>query len=188
MKQLGLSGFAVAAAPSVAHARPRRPSHRLRPRWANTQNEGWVRAAFDTYGVPYTYFADIKLREGNLRQKYDVIVYPHVGGNAESQVNGIPKGAGAPLPYKKTAQTPNLGGIDETDDIRGGMGWDGLMELVKFVQQGGTLLTEGATSVIFPEYKIAGGVTVENPSGLFRPRLGDAGHRLGSHQSDRVRL
>ncbi len=70
--------------------------------WANTQNEGWVRAALDTYGVPYTYFADIKLREGNLRQKYDVIVYPHVGGTAQAQVNGIPKDRRAPLPYKKT--------------------------------------------------------------------------------------
>ena len=44
--------------------------------------------ALDTYGVPYTYFGDIKLREGNLRQKYDVIIFPHVGGNAQSQVNG----------------------------------------------------------------------------------------------------
>ena len=26
--------------------------------WQRTQDEGWVRAAFDTYGVPYTYFAD----------------------------------------------------------------------------------------------------------------------------------
>ena len=167
LKQLGLSGFAMAAAPTVATHDLDVPRIGYVHSWANTQNEGWVRAAFDTYGVPYTYFADIKLREGNLRQKYDVIVYPHVGGNAEGQVNGIPKGGGAPLPYKKTAQTPNLGGIDEADDIRGGMGWDGLMELVKFVQQGGTLLTEGATSVIFPEYKIATGVTVENPSGLF---------------------
>ena len=80
---------------------------------------------------------DIKLREGNLRQKYDVIVFPHVGGNARVAGDGIPKGGGAPLPYKKTAQTPNLGGIDETDDIRGGMGWEGLMELRKFVEQGG---------------------------------------------------
>ena len=167
LKQLGLSGFAVAAAPTVATHDLDVPRIGYVHSWANTQNEGWVRAALDTYGVPYTYFADIKLREGNLRQKYDVIIYPHVGGNAESQVNGIPKGAGAPLPYKKSAQTPNLGGIDETDDIRGGMGWEGLMELVKFVREGGTLLTEGATSVIFPEYKIASGVTVENPSGLF---------------------
>ena len=167
LKQLGLSGFAMAAAPTIATHDLDVPRIGYVHSWSNTQNEGWVRAAFDTYGVPYTYFADIKLREGNLRQKYDVIVYPHVGGNAEGQVNGIPKGGGAPLPYKKTAQTPNLGGIDEADDIRGGMGWEGLMELVKFVQQGGTLLTEGATSVIFPEYKIASGVTVENPSGLF---------------------
>ena len=44
--------------------------------WQRTQDEGWVRLAFDTFGVPYTYFADQKLREGNLRAKYDVIVYP----------------------------------------------------------------------------------------------------------------
>jgi hypothetical protein len=43
-----------------------------------TQDEGWVRAALDYYGVPYTYFADIKLREGNLRSKYDVIIFPSV--------------------------------------------------------------------------------------------------------------
>ena len=48
--------------------------------WSRTQDEGWVRAALDHYGVPYTYFADQKLREGNLRAKYDVIIFPHVGG------------------------------------------------------------------------------------------------------------
>ena len=77
--------------------------------WSNTQNEGWVRAALDTYGMPYTYFGDIKLREGNLRQQYDVIIFPHVGGSAQAQVNGIPKTGSLPLPYKKTAETPNLG-------------------------------------------------------------------------------
>jgi hypothetical protein len=167
LKQLGLSGFAVASAPSVAMHDLDVPRIGYVHSWANTQNEGWVRAAFDTYGVPYTYFGDIKLREGNLRQKYDVIVYPHVGGTAESQVNGIPKTGGAPLPYKKTAATPNLGALEQSDDIRGGMGWEGLMELHTFVREGGTLITEGATSVIFPEYKLASGVSVEEPEGLF---------------------
>ena len=166
LKQLGISGFAVAAAPSVRTHDLDLPRIGYVHAWQRTQDEGWVRAAFDTYGVPYTYFADIKLREGNLRQKYDVIVFPHVGGNAQSQVAGLPKGGGAPLPYKKSAQTPNLGGIDETDDIRGGMGWEGLMELRKFVEQGGTLLTEGSTAVIFPEYRFTN-VTVEDPEGLF---------------------
>ncbi len=49
MKALGIGGFSVAAAPTV-------PMHDLDiPRigyvhsWANTQNEGWVRAALDSY-------------------------------------------------------------------------------------------------------------------------------------------
>jgi hypothetical protein len=167
MKELGITGAGVAAVPSV-------PTHELDvPRigyvhaWSNTQNEGWVRAALDTYKVPYTYFGDIKLREGNLRQKYDVIIFPHVGGTAQSQVNGIPKTGSLPLPYKKTTETPNLGAQDQADDIRGGMGWEGLTELLKFVREGGTLITEGATSTIFPDYNIISGVTVENPGGLF---------------------
>jgi hypothetical protein len=135
--------------------------------WSRTQDEGWVRAALDTYGVPYTYFGDVKLREGNLRQKYDVIIFPHVGGNAQSQVAGIPKTGNAPLPYKKTAEFPSLGVNDSADDIRGGMGYEGLVELAKFVQQGGTLITEGSTSTILPEYHITNGVNVENPDELF---------------------
>jgi hypothetical protein len=167
LKSLGLSAWAVASAPSVRMHDLDVPRIGYVHSWANTQNEGWVRAAFDTYGVPYTYFGDIKLREGNLREKYDVIVFPHVGGNAQGQVNGIPRTGTQPLPYKKTAETPNLGILDQADDIRGGMGWEGLMELVKFVREGGTLITEGATATIFPEYNITSGVNVENPSGLF---------------------
>jgi hypothetical protein len=167
MKELGIAGFGVAAAPTVAMHDLDVPRIGYVHSWANTQNEGWVRAALDTYGVPYSYFGDIKLREGNLRQKYDVIIYPHVGGSAQSQVNGIPKTGSLPLPYKKTAETPNLGVQDQADDIRGGMGWEGLMELVKFVREGGTLITEGATSTIFPEYNVTSGVTIENPDGLY---------------------
>jgi hypothetical protein len=167
MKDLGIAGVAVAAAPSVAMHDLDVPRIGYVHSWANTQNEGWVRAALDTYSVPYTYFADIKLRDGNLRQKYDVIIYPHVGGSAQSQVNGIARTGSTPLPYKKTADTPNLGGVDESDDIRGGMGWEGLTELVKFVREGGTLITEGATSTIMPEYNVTSGIAVENPEGLF---------------------
>ena len=45
-----------------------------------------------------------------------------------------------PLPYKKTSATPNLGALDSSDDIRGGMGIEGLAELSKFVREGGTLI------------------------------------------------
>src|SRR5204862_1141561 len=69
--------------------------------------------------------------------------------------------------YKRTSDTPNLGTLDQSEDIRGGMGVEGLFELYKFVQQGGTLITEGSTATIFPEYKFTTGITVENSAALF---------------------
>ncbi|MCC6318451.1 MAG: hypothetical protein IT361_12260 [Gemmatimonadaceae bacterium] len=167
LKELGLSAWAMASAPVVKTHELDVPRIGYVHSWARTQDEGWVRAALDTYGVPYTYMADIRLREGNLRSKFDVIVFPHVGGSAISQVNGIAKNGPQALPYKKSAATPNLGGIDEADDIRGGMGIEGLTELAKFVQSGGTLLVEGSTTTIFPEYGLSTGVTIEEPANLF---------------------
>ncbi len=57
--------------------------------------------------------------------------------------------------------------VDSSDDIRGGMGLPGLLELAKFVEEGGTLITDGSTTTIFPEYGITSGVTVEHPAQLF---------------------
>jgi len=167
LKGLGLSAWAVASAPNVRTHDLDVPRIGYIHSWTRTQDEGWFRAALDAFGVPYTYFADQKLREGNLRSKYDVLIFPHVGGSAVSQVNGMPMTGATPLPYKKTAEFPNIGAIDQSDDIRGGMGIDGLAELAKFVQEGGTLITEGSTTTIFPEYGITTGVTVEEPAQLF---------------------
>ena len=104
LKDLGLSAWAVASAPAVKTHDLDIPRIGYIHSWTRTQDEGWWRAALDTFGVPYTYFADQKLREGNLRSKYDVLIFPHVGGSAVSQVNGMPKTGSAPLPYKKTAE------------------------------------------------------------------------------------
>jgi hypothetical protein len=166
IKALGLSAWAVDAAPGV-------PTHDLDvPRigfvhtWTSTQDEGWVRLAFDNFKVPYSYFASTKLKEGNLRSKYDVIVFPHAGGSGPAIVNGGVQGA-EPIPYTKSDDTPNLGVEDSTDDMRGSIGIEGVMELYKFVQQGGVLITEGGTATIFPEYNLTPGVTVEQADGLY---------------------
>jgi hypothetical protein len=79
------------------------------------------------------------------------------------------------FPYKKTKLTPNLGVEDSSDDIRGGMGIEGLAELVKFVQSGGTLITEGSTTTILPDYGITTQVNVEHPSTLLQKA-----HRCGA--------
>ncbi|MBX3146886.1 MAG: hypothetical protein KF785_08935 [Gemmatimonadales bacterium] len=167
LTDLGLTGYAMASAPTVKTHAMDLPRIGYVHAWQRTQDEGWIRAALDTYEVPYTYFADQKLREGNLRSKYDVIIYPHVGGTPVAQINGIAKNDDRPLPYRRTDKTPNLGVNDQSDDIRGGMGLEGLAELAKFVREGGTLIVEGATSTIFPAFGLTSGITVEEPADLF---------------------
>jgi Zinc carboxypeptidase len=167
INQLGIQAVALASAPQVKSHDLDVPRIGYIHSWQRTQDEGWVRAALDYYSVPYTYFADTTLRDGNLRSKYDVIVYPNVGGNSASHLTGIPKTGPDPVPYKKSDITPNLGVLDHADDIRGGMGLDGLAELAKFVEEGGTLITEGSTSAFVSDYGLTTGVTVDHPTQLF---------------------
>ena len=54
--------------------------------------------------------------------------------------------SGPAIPWKKTAAYPHLGKWDETDDLRPGMGFDGLSALKKFVERGGVLITTGNSS------------------------------------------
>ncbi|MEI9978659.1 MAG: hypothetical protein WDN23_06590 [Edaphobacter sp.] len=82
-------------------------------------------------------------------------------------MNGIPKNGPDAIPYEKTKLTPNLGVEDSSPDIRGGMGIEGLMELVKFVEAGGTLITEGSTTTILPDYGITTHVSVEHPGTMY---------------------
>ena len=59
--------------------------------WTNTQNEGWYRIEFDRLQIPYTYISDHVMRNTpNLREKFDVIIFPPVGGSAQPIVNGMP--------------------------------------------------------------------------------------------------
>ena len=57
------SAWAVDTAPSVRTHDLDLPRIGYVHSWTRTQDEGWVRAALDTYGVPYTYFADQKLKD-----------------------------------------------------------------------------------------------------------------------------
>src|SRR6185312_2066396 len=167
LTKLGLSAYAMTSAPNVKTHALDVPRIGYVHSWTRTQDEGWVRAALDTYGIPYTYFGDVKLREPDLRQKYDVIIMPHIGGTVQTMVNGIPKRGATTLPYKKTAPFQSFGTPDSSSDIRGGMGLDGVKNLSEFVEQGGTLIVEGSTSEIFPSYGLAPGVSIEQPDSLF---------------------
>jgi hypothetical protein len=137
--------------------------------WQSTQDEGWVRIAFDMIGVPYTYTSVHELRDNaNLRAKYDVIILPQARGTAQSIVNGIPK-IGEPIPWKSMPGLESLGGPDSTDDIRGGIELEGVLNLRNFAQQGGTIIAIGRMCTVMIDYGIVSGVTVAQTQTLQAP-------------------
>jgi len=81
-------------------------------------------------------------------------------------VGQLPPTTGAPVPYQRSAEYPSLGYPDSTADTRGGLGEDGLKMLYEFVQQGGTLITEGGTAGIFPTYNLTPGLRPVAAPGL----------------------
>src|SRR5262249_46545131 len=143
---LGLQIAAVASAPSVKSHPVRTPRIAILHTWQTTQTEGWWRQAFDLAQVPFTYISTQTVaKDDNLNAKFDAIIFPPVGRGAEGIVNGLPM-FGNPLPWKKTAETPNLGSEDQTDDMRPGLGWSGVQNLQTFVRKGGLLIASMDTA------------------------------------------
>src|SRR5437773_2127082 len=135
--------------------------------WTNTQNDGWFRIEFDRLRVPYTYISDQVIRETpNLREKFDVIIFPPVGGSAQAIVNGVPM-RGSAIPWKGSDVTPNMGiGPDQTDDIRGGMSLRGVLNLQRFVEDGGLFMPITNCSRVAIDYGLATGVGIQEPRQL----------------------
>ena len=144
---LGLDFTASAAVPKVTHHTAQAPRLGIWVPWADTDSIGWVRYALDQRKIPYIYLRDEDIRAGNLQDKIDVLLYGHVDLELAEQIQGIPKAWG-PMPYKKTAQTPSHGTPAESDDITGGIGWEGLAQIQHFVERGGLLVTLGSGSML----------------------------------------
>jgi hypothetical protein len=163
---LGLTAVALTSNPTVAMHEVALPHVALYSTWGSTQNVGWVRYAFDQFETPYDLIFKDELKKGNLRARYDVIIIPSQGRSAKNIVYDIPM-RGKPLPYTKTAQYKFLGDYGSSPDIRGGMGLDGLNELQKFVEAGGTLITLGEASAVPAEFGLTPEVNVTHPSRAF---------------------
>jgi hypothetical protein len=176
----GLAAVAVRDVPAVDRHEVDLPRIGLVHSWANTQNEGWVRYAFDRFGIPYTYLSTQQLRDSSLLARLDVLVMPYVSPNAQAIVTGLPM-AGPPVPWRRTAETPHLGGYDETDDVRPGIGLAGLATLEAWIRRGGIFITEGATAGVATNYGLAPGVSI-----VERPQLRVRGSVIRSTVRDRT--
>lgn len=166
---LGLKAVALRDRPTVATHEAANPRLAVYSTWGSTQNVGWVRYAFDQFETPYDLIFKDEVRKGGLRARYDVIVIPSQGRSTKNLVFDIPM-TGKPLPYTKTAEFPTQGAYGASPDIRGGMGLEGVSELRKFVEQGGTLITLGDSSALPGEFGITPEVEVGRPpQGFYAP-------------------
>jgi len=74
---------------------------------------------------------------------------------------------GAPIPWKGSDVTPNMGlGPDQTDDMRGGMSLRGVLNLQKFVEDGGVFIPITNCARVAIDYGIASGVAIQEPRQL----------------------
>ena len=168
IESLGLTALALRGAPTVPMHDLDLPRLALYSLWSGnaTQDVGWVRYALDTFEVPYDLIYKERVKKGDLKGAYDVIVMPNQGGSGKRLVFDI-DGRGQPIEYKKSDTFRNLGMYGESEDITGGMGLEGVAELEKFVKAGGLLVTLGQASYFPAEFGLASKVDAAHTSAQF---------------------
>jgi hypothetical protein len=188
-------GLTEAQLRGVARHEMRTPRIALLHSWRNTQDDGWVRYNLDRAGVPYTYLPEDRLRDTDLRAHFDLILFPEQGraSSARAIFAGVdPKFS--PLPYRPHPQFPSLGVHSQTDDMTGGMGYEGLAALRDFMNAGGTFVTLGSATTLPVEMGLVRDVSLADPPGLFVPgsvvqgRVARADHPIAWGYEERVPL
>jgi hypothetical protein len=163
--ELGLEIHGVGRRPEVSLHEVELPRVALVHTWVSTpQDAGWWRFAFDHIGIPYTYLSEQDLASADL-SSFDVVIMPRTRANPQTLVAGTTD-AGVPIPWQSSEDYPAIGIIDETEDVRRGMGYRGLENLKRFIEAGGVFITEGSTAELPIEMAITRRISIKRTSQL----------------------
>ena len=201
-KDLGVRVRASASDEKAARHEVTVPRIAVLHTWTNTQMDGWFRLALDENQIPYSYISDQVVRDtADLKEKYDVIIFPPAGNNLASLLNGLPKRMladgsdfGGAIPWKTTDLTPNMGALDHTDDIRGGMGLEGAAHLQKFVQAGGLFIPVSSSTLLPIDLGITSGVSItptrqlQARGAIFNTKVEDKGSPIAYGYDDSLAI
>ena len=153
VEALGLRAVALAAEPEGKRHVVEVPRMAVFSTWGFTQPVGWVRHALDHYGVAYDLIYKDRVKKGGLRAAYDVLLIPSQMASGKGLVYDI-EPAKIPLRY-------------EGEEITGGMGLAGVLEIEKFVAEGGVVITLGASSFFPAEFGLTREVDARRTSPAF---------------------
>jgi predicted 3-demethylubiquinone-9 3-methyltransferase (glyoxalase superfamily) len=106
VEQFGLTAASLSAIPAVSMHDGDLPRVAVFSSWGNTQEIGWYRHAFDKFGIPFQLIFKERVKKGNLRADYDVIVMPTQQASRQA-VFAAP--AARPEPYMYTDKFKFLG-------------------------------------------------------------------------------
>jgi hypothetical protein len=127
-RELGLTVVASSVAPpghdETASIRIRAPRIAMYAPWTGGNiDEGWTRWVLERYEFPVTTLHNSEIREGRLRQRFDVIILPDQP--VREMIDGF--------------DSPTI-----RPEYRGGIGMVGIANLDRFVAEGGTLVAFAA--------------------------------------------
>jgi hypothetical protein len=112
----------------------RKPRLALYEPYIANMDQGWTQWVLDTYKVPYTLVHNEDFRNGDLRQKYDTILFTQQ--TAESILHGNKRGeleAAGSSTARRAPATPR-------PEHTGGIEVEGMANLERFVKGGGTMI------------------------------------------------
>jgi len=166
VKELGLTAVGVKSAPDVPVHALDMPRIAMYSTWGSTQDVGWVRLAFDRFEIPYDLIFKERVRQGDLKRDYDVIVMPSQGRDGKSFVYGLTP-QDKPIAYTQTPEFKNLGMYGSSEDITGGMGLEGVLEFQKFLAGGGVVMTLGNATTFPTDFGLVRDINGSRTSGNF---------------------
>ncbi|MCW5947363.1 MAG: hypothetical protein KIT74_10080 [Fimbriimonadales bacterium] len=118
-----LAGRTVSRSPKIA----------LWDRYGGSMPSGWTRWIFDTVGIDYRVVFPAELDQGNLKNKYDVIVLPS---------GAVPANLRSPQ-ESQTERVP-----EEFHHMLGSISQTTVTKLREFLEEGGTLIAVGTSTTI----------------------------------------
>lgn len=117
---LGVKIMACPQDPKVEALTLKTPRLAVYQSWVPSEDEGWTRLILEQYDIPFTALHDGDIKAGNLKANHDVLIIPD-HWTTEILTQGFPKGMVPP-------------------QYTGGLTVNGLRNLKKFAEEGGTLI------------------------------------------------
>jgi hypothetical protein len=163
IESLGLTAAALATVPTVETHDADAPRVAIYSQWSGTQELGWYRHAFDQFKIPYTLIYKERVKEGNLKRDFDVILMAYQNINRQVVMQAP---AARPMPYLKSDKYKFMGMYGESPDTTGGFGQAGVDAFEAFLEAGGTLVA-AHNAIRFPiEFGFARTADIDQITGL----------------------